>query len=44
MKKIKLTQCAICCLPFPSASLFKLRNLKACANCYVQNKRMFREW
>ena len=42
--KIKLKPCTICSLPFPSTSLFKLRNLKVCANCYVQNKRMFREW
>ncbi len=43
-EEMKLKQCPICLLPFPSASLFKLRNLKVCANCYVQNKRMFREW
>jgi hypothetical protein len=44
MEKIKLTQCAVCCLPFPSTGMFKLRNLKVCANCYVKNKRMFKPW
>ena len=43
-ERMKLKQCPICLLPFPSTSLVKLRNIKVCANCYVQNKRMFREW
>jgi hypothetical protein len=42
--KINLKPCDICNLPFPSTGMFKLRNLKVCANCFVQNKRMYREW
>jgi hypothetical protein len=40
---MKLKLCQICNLPFPSTSMFTLRNMKVCANCFVKNKRMF-QW
>jgi len=40
---MKLKPCHVCCLPFPNTSLFKLGYVKVCANCYVQNKRMFKQ-
>jgi hypothetical protein len=41
---IEFFDCQLCNLPYPSTGKFELRKLEVCANCYVQNKRMFREW
>ena len=42
--KIKLKPCNICQLPQASTGMLTLRGVKVCANCYVQNKRMFMPW
>ncbi len=49
MKKKKQTlieffDCEVCCLPYPSTGKFVRNETEMCANCYVQNKRMFKEW
>jgi len=47
MKKKKQTlieffDCEVCCMPYPSTGKFVRNETEMCANCYVQNKRMFK--
>jgi hypothetical protein len=44
MVALKLKTCPLCLRQFPLTMLVKLRNIKVCPNCYVQNKRMYMPW
>ncbi len=43
-EKIVLFNCQVCTYPYPSTGKFVLRNIELCANCYIQNKRMYKPW